>query len=231
MNPLDFSILLRGDYPGMIGRGLATMLELTALVWLLAMALGIVLALVRMTPSRPAQFAVAAWVEYHQNVPMLVQIFMWYFGIAALLPADWQQWVNRHGGEFMFATVAIALAMSAYVSEDLRGGIRAIPKSQVEAARALGFSYLQSFRLVVLPQALRIALPTLVNHTVLLFKNTALAMTIGVAELTYATREIESQSFKTVEVYLFTTAVYLAISLVIMAGGSVLERRLQLATR
>jgi polar amino acid transport system permease protein len=231
MTPLDFSILLRGDYPGMIARGLATMLELTVLAWLLAMALGILLALVRMTPSRPAQFAVAAWVEYHQNVPMLVQIFMWYFGIAALLPAELQQWVNRHGGEFIFATIAIALAMSAYVSEDLRGGIRAIPSAQVEAARALGFSYLQSFRLVVLPQALRISLPTLVNHTVLLFKGTALAMTIGVAELTYATREIESQSFKTVEVYLFTTAVYLAVSLLIMGGGSLLERRMGLPAR
>ncbi|HKX44903.1 MAG TPA: amino acid ABC transporter permease [Burkholderiaceae bacterium] len=231
MSPLDFSILLRGDYPGMIAKGLVTMLELTALAWLLAMALGIVLALVRMTHSRLAQLLVAAWVEYHQNVPMLVQIFLWYFGIATLLPAGMQQWVNRHGGEFVFATIAISLAMSAYVSEDLRGGIRAIAKSQIEAARALGFTYLQSFWLVVLQQALRIALPTLVNHSVLLFKGTALAMTIGVAELTYATREIESQSFKTVEVYLFTTVVYLGLSLLIMAGGSRIERHLRLPTR
>lgn len=106
-------------------------------------------------------------------------------------------WINRHAGEFIFATIAVGLTMSSYVSEDLRGGIRSIPKSQFEAARALGLSYLQSFRRVVLPQAVRIALPTLVNHTVLLFKNTSLAMAIGVAELTYVTREIESQSFKT----------------------------------
>jgi polar amino acid transport system permease protein len=231
MGPLDFSFLLRGDYPGMIAKGLVTMLELTALAWLIATALGIVLALVRMTPSKAAQTAVAAWVEYHQNVPMLVQIFLWYFGIATLLPTGLQQWVNRNGGEFIFATIAISLAMSAYISEDLRGGIRSIPKSQLEASRALGLSYLQSFRLVVLPQALRIALPTLVNHTVLLFKGTALAMTIGVAELTYATREIESQSFKTVEVYLLTTVVYLALSLLIMAGGSQIERHLRLPTR
>lgn len=231
MNPLDFSVLLRGDYPAMIARGLATMLEMTALAWLLAMALGILLALVRMARSRLAEWVVAAWVEYHQNVPMLVQIFLWYFGIAVLLPAELQQWINRHGGEFIFGTVAISLAMSAYVSEDLRGGIRSIPASQIEAARALGFSHLQSFRLVVLPQALRIALPTLVNHTVLLFKGTALAMTIGVAELTYVTREIESQSFRTVEVYLFTTAVYLGLSLLIMAGGSLAEQRLRMRGR
>lgn len=202
------------------------MLELTVLAWLLAVVLGTLLALVRMTTSRLAQSAVAAWVEYHQNVPMLVQIFLWYFGIATLLPDGMQLWINQHRGDFIFATVAIGLAMSAYVSEDLRGGIRSIPRSQIEAARALGLSYLQSFRLVVLPQAVRIALPTLVNHTVLLFKNTALAMTIGVAELTYATREIESETFKTVEIYLVTTIIYLGLSLLIMAGGTVAERRL-----
>lgn len=223
---VDFSVLLRGDYPRMIARGLVTMLELTVLAWLLAVVLGTLLALVRMTTSRLAQSAVAAWVEYHQNVPMLVQIFLWYFGIATLLPDTMQLWINQHRGDFIFATVAIGLAMSAYVSEDLRGGIRSIPRSQIEAARALGLSYLQSFRLVVLPQAVRIALPTLVNHTVLLFKNTALAMTIGVAELTYATREIESETFKTVEIYLVTTIIYLGLSLLIMAGGTVAERRL-----
>ena len=84
---------------------------------------------------------------------------------------------------------------------------------------------------MVLPQAVRIALPTLVNHTVLLFKNTSLAMAIGVAELTYVTRDIESQSFKTVEVYLFTTVVYLGISLLLMTGGSFLERRLAVPGR
>jgi polar amino acid transport system permease protein len=84
---------------------------------------------------------------------------------------------------------------------------------------------------VVLPQALRIALPTLVSYTVLLFKNTSLAMTVGVAELTYATREIESQSFKTVEVYLLSTVIYLGVSLLIMAAGAGLENRYRIRTR
>lgn len=231
MNGVDFSVLLRGDNPQLIAKGVATMLELSIAAWLLAAALGTLLALVRMAPSRIAQRFVAAYVEYHQNVPMLVQLFLWYFGIPSLLPADWQQWINRHGSEFFFAFLAIALAMAAYVSEGLRGGIRSIPPSQLEAARALGLSYLQSFQLVVLPQAVRIALPAFVNHTVLLFKNTSLAMAVGVAELTYVTREIESQSFRTVEVYLFATFVYLGISLLIMGGGAIAERRLRLPAR
>jgi polar amino acid transport system permease protein len=101
----------------------------------------------------------------------------------------------------------------------------------VEGAGLLGLSTLKASRLGVLPQALRIAMPTLVSHTVLLFKNTSLAMTIGVAELTYATREIESQSFRTVEVYLFATAAYLGISLLIMAVGAWLERSLRIPAR
>jgi polar amino acid transport system permease protein len=223
--------LLREDAPQMLAHGIVLMLELTVLAWTLAMVLGTLLALVRMGRSRIAQSAVAGWVEYHQNVPMLVQIFLWYFGISTLLPADLQLWVNRNGGEFAFATISVGLASSAYMSESLRGGIRAIPASQIEAARALGLTYLQSFRHIIFPQALRISLPTLINHTVLLFKNTSLAMTIGVAELTYATREIESRSFKTVETYLFATVVYLAISLLIMAAGSAAERKLRFAGR
>lgn len=228
---LDFSVLLRDEYAQWIAKGVVTMFELTALAWLLAAGVGVVLATIRMSDNRWAQAAVAGYVEYHQNVPMLVQIFLWYFGIPALLPMGVQQWVNAHDSEFLFAFVAVGLCMGAYISEDLRAGIRSIPKSQLEASRALGLSYLQATRLVVLPQAIRIALPTLVNHTVLLFKNTSLAMTVGVAELTYAMREIESQSFRTVEVYLFATVVYLGVSLLIMAGGAVLESRYRIRAR
>lgn len=228
---IDFSVLLKEEPRHWILSGLGVMLELTALAWLLAMVVGVVLAVARMTPHRAAQAGVAAYVEVHQNVPMLVQILLWYFGVPALLPASWQVWVNTHGSEFLFAFIAIGLCMGAYISEGLRSGIRAIPKSQLEASRALGLSYLQSMRLVVLPQALRLALPALINYTVLLFKNTSLAMAIGVAELTYVTREIESQTFRTVEVYLLATLVYLAVSLLIMAAGSGIERQWRIRTR
>jgi polar amino acid transport system permease protein len=228
---LDFGILAKPEVTTQILSGVVTMLELTALAWVLAMVVGTVLATLRMSGNRWAEGFVSTYVEVHQNVPMLVQIFLWYFGVPALLPPGLQLWVNAHHSEFLFAFIAVGLCMGAYMSEDLRGGIRSIPKSQLEASRALGLSYLQATRLVVLPQAARIALPPLVNHTVLLFKNTSLAMTIGVAELTYAAREIESQSFRTVEIYLLATAVYLGISLLIMTGGSLLEGRFRLKTR
>lgn len=225
MPGFDLAVLLRDDHPELLAKGVAATVAMTGVTWVLAMAFGTLLALVRMAPSRLAQWFVAVWVEFHQNVPILVHVFLWYFGIAALLPNDLQRWTNQHHGDFIFSTLAIGFVMSAYVSECLRGGIRSIPRAQIEAARALGLSYLQTFRWVVFPQAIRISLPTLVSLTVLLFKNTSLAMAIGMMELTYVSREIESRTFKTVEAYLFATVVYLALALLIMAVGSKIERR------
>jgi His/Glu/Gln/Arg/opine family amino acid ABC transporter permease subunit len=134
---LDFSVLLREDYPRMIIEGVITMLKLTAYSWLLAMAVGIVLAVVRMTNNRVAGGVVAGYVEYHQNVPMLVQIFLWYFGVPTLLPDSVQLWFNMHRSDFLFAAIAVGLAMGAYMSEGLRAGIRSIPRSQMVLSQGL----------------------------------------------------------------------------------------------
>ena len=146
MNHVDLSVLVRGDYPQLIASGLLTMLELTALTWLLAMILGTLLALARMTGNRLAQAAVATWVEYHQNVPTLIQLMMWYFAIPTLLPESVQMWVNDFNAEFLFSMCALGLCQAAYFSEDIRSGLRAIPDGQNEASRALGMSYVRSMR-------------------------------------------------------------------------------------
>jgi polar amino acid transport system permease protein len=140
-------------------------------------------------------------------------------------------WINNHHGEFLFATVALGLASAAYITEDLRSGIRSIPKTQYEAARSIGFNYLQAMSYVILPQALRIVIPPLINQTLLLFKNTSLAMAIGVGELTYRTREVDSYTFKTFEAFAVATIIYLAISFGIMALGAFADRRLKLELR
>lgn len=156
---LDLSILAAGDHPARIAQGVVIMLELAGLSFLLALFVAVLMATMRMSSSRIASGLAAAYVEFHQNVPLLVHIFLWYFGVPALLPPEIQGWVNDHNGEFLAAFLAIGLCLGAYMSEDIRGGIRSIPRSQLEASRALGLSYLQASRLVILPQALRIALP------------------------------------------------------------------------
>jgi polar amino acid transport system permease protein len=226
----DLSAVLSDQYLNWFLIGLATTLALTCAAWCLAMTMGIVLTLIRMIPFRPFAWFVTLYVEYHRNVPLLVQILVWYFGVPSLLPRPARQWINVHHGEFLLATIALGLAAAAYVAEDIRSGIRSIPKAQNEAARSIGFGYLGAMGYVVLPQAIRIAVPPLINQTLLLFKNTSLAMAIGVGELTYQTREVESYTFKTFEAFAVATGIYLAISFGIMACGAYAGRRLKLET-
>ena len=219
------AILLNAKFFGMIVHGLEMTFVIAIGSWLLAMTLGVFLLVVRLAGGRIAESFVAAYVSYHRNVPTLVQLMLWYFGISSLLPDALQTWINDHNGEAIFAILGLGLCQAAYFSEDLRSGLRSVAPGQAEAARALGHSYVGSMRFVLMPQAVRNALPALVNHTVSLFKNSSLAMAIGVAELTHAVKEVENQSFRTFETYLIATVLYFVCSLLIMTIGAHLNRR------
>ncbi|MBT2298908.1 amino acid ABC transporter permease [Variovorax paradoxus] len=219
------AVLLKPEFGAMLLHGVEMTLKIAAGSWLLAMGLAIVLLVVRLMPSRIAERVVAAYVSYHRNVPTLVQLMFWYFGIFSLLPDVLQGWLSAHNAEMILSIVALGLCQAAYFSEDMRSGLRSIPSGQAEAARALGHSYIGSMRHVMLPQAIRNAIPALVNHSVSLFKNSSLAMAIGVAELTHAVKEVESQSFRAFEAYSVATVLYLLFSLFIMAAGAWLSKR------
>ena len=225
----DLSAILDNPaFRAMLWTGIRYTVLVFAGSWLLGMSLAAVLLTIRLTPSVIAQRFVAGYVSYHRNVPTLVQLMLWYFGISNLLPDDLQAWLADHNGEAIFAIIALGLCQAAFFSEDMRSGLRAVAPGQAEAARALGHSYLGSMRYVMLPQAVRNALPALVNHTVSLFKNSSLAMAIGVAELTHVVREIDSRSFRTFEAYAAGTVIYLAVSLLLMGLGAALARRYRL---
>jgi len=228
---IHFGSLLVEPYLGQFLSGLKFTGLLTVASWCLAVLLGVALATLRATGKPWAERCVAAWVAYQQNVPLLAHLLLWYFGIPTLLPDALQQWVNANNGELIFASIAIGLCMSAYFCEDVRSGLRAIPNGQQEAARSLGLSFLGAMRYVVLPQAIRTSLPPFINHTVILFKNTSLAMALGAAEMTYVVREIENQTFRTFEAYTLATAFYLLVSLGLMALGASVARKLQIPAR
>jgi polar amino acid transport system permease protein len=225
------TLLSNPEFRAMILVGLLTTVIVFVASWLLAMALALLLLMIRLTPSRLAQRFVAAYVAYHRNVPTLVQLMLWYFGISNLLPDSLQEWLSDHQGEAVFSIIALGLCQAAFFSEDMRSGLRGVSAGQAEAARALGHSYIGSLRYVILPQAIRNAIPALVNHTVSLFKNTSLAVAIGVAELTHAVRELDSRTFLTFDAYAIGTVLYLALSLLLMALGAALARRTRIAVR
>lgn len=225
----DFAAVLHGEYLRWFIDGTLVTLALFGVAWVGSILLGAALAIVRQSGLPGAARAVAAYVEYHRNVPLVVQLLFWYFAAPSLLPAVLRDYLTAHGSEFPLAAVALILCAAAYVSEDLRSGLRAIPHGQTEAARALGMSYLLTMRAVIMPQALRVSLPSLVNQALLLFKNTSLAMAVGVAELTYEAKEVDSNTFRTFEAFAVATVIYLAISFAIMFCGARLARRFSAA--
>jgi polar amino acid transport system permease protein len=169
----------------------------------------------RMSDNKPVRWVAHAYLEFFRNTPLLVQIFFWYFGSYKILPAVVNDWLNSVGFEFAAAAIALTIYTSAFIAEDIRSGVLSIPKEQMEAARSAGFSYLRSMQYIILPQAIRITIPPLVNQFLNLTKNSSLAMTIGVMEITYQARQVESYTFKGFEAFTAATAVYLALSIII----------------
>jgi polar amino acid transport system permease protein len=222
---LDFGVVLHGQYLKWLIGGAVNTVTLFVLAWIAAFALAIVLVALRSLAVRPLEWAIAAYVNYHRNVPGLVQIFVWYFGVPELLPDSITQFINDHNGEFIFALIALSLNSAAYMSEDLRSGLRSVAREQAEAARALGLNYAQTMRDVLLPQAIRISVPPLINQSLSLFKSTSLAMAIGVAEMTYASRQIENETYRTFETFALASAFYLLLSFGIMALGAYYNSR------
>lgn len=220
-----FDILLQRDVMLLFLRGLGVTLELFAWSAVSAFLLGALLASLHFTGSLPSRL-VQVFVGYHRNVPAIVQFMVWYFGIPQLFPQSWTGWTDEHLSGFFFAVVALTLNAAAYISEDLRSGFRAVPHGQYEAARALGLSYVTTLRRVLMPQAVRAALPALLNQAISLFKATSLAMAIGVAELMYIARQVDGATYATFASYLVPTVLYLACTLSLMAGGGWLQNRL-----
>ncbi|MFY1987837.1 amino acid ABC transporter permease [Achromobacter xylosoxidans] len=220
--------LLDASQYQLLANGMVVTLQLFLVSWLMAFTIAVTLVVVRATNLAPCRWLVDAYVEYHRNVPLLVQVLFWYFGMPELLPEGFRMWLYQHNAEMSLAAIALALGSAAYIAEDIRSGLRAIPGTQFEAARALGASYLQCMRFVIVPQAVRISIPPLVGRALLLFKNTSVAMAIGVMELTYQAREIENETYRTFATFGAATLMYLLGSFLIMLIGSRIYARYRL---
>ncbi|RBL87422.1 amino acid ABC transporter permease [Streptomyces cavourensis] len=220
--------LLDASQYQLLASGMAVTLQLFLVSWVMAFTIAVTLVVVRATNLAPCRWLVDAYVEYHRNVPLLVQVLFWYFGMPELLPEGFRLWLYQHNAEMSLAAIALALGSAAYIAEDIRSGLRAIPGTQFEAARALGASYLQCMRFVIVPQAVRISIPPLVGRALLLFKNTSVAMAIGVMELTYQAREIENETYRTFATFGAATLMYLLGSFLIMLIGSRIYARYRL---
>ncbi|WIT12117.1 amino acid ABC transporter permease [Paucibacter sediminis] len=225
MPHLDFSLLLQGQYREWLLSGFLFSLQLTAITLLLALPLAVLVALLRLAPARIAQALGFAYVEGVRSVPLLVHMLFWYFGAPEALPEGVKAWLYAGNIEAAAAVIALTIYSAAYMAEDIRSGLRAVPHTQLDAARALGFGFLASMRLVILPQALRITVPPLISQTLNLWKNTSIATVIGAAELMYQAQRVETASFRGFETFAVVTAGYLGISLLITALAQLYQWR------
>ena len=221
----DFSVVLSGEFGEWLLRGFLLSIELTLVTLVLAFPLATGVALLRLSPWKPLRGLGFAYVEGIRNVPLLAHLMFWYFGATQLLPETTRTWLYEHDAETVCAVIALTLYTAAFMAEDVRSGIRSIPSTQLEAARALGFGYLRSMRLVVLPQAVRITVPPLISQTLNLWKNTSIATVIGTAELMYQAQRVETATFRGAETFAVTTVAYLAISCFITLIGVLYQRR------
>jgi polar amino acid transport system permease protein len=165
------------------------------------------------------------WVEGIRNIPLLAHLLFWYFAAPELLPQPVKEWLYSGNVEFLSAIVALTLYTSAYIAEDVRSGIRAVPGQQLEAAFALGFRFVPAMRHIVLPQALRITVPPLISRTLSLWKDTSVATVVGVGEMMYQAARVESATFRSFEAFAFTTSAYLIVSLAITAFAAWFQHR------
>jgi glutamate/aspartate transport system permease protein len=216
----------QGTYFDMLLSGLLWTVVSALGAWAVALVSGVTVGVARTTPSLWAQAIGNAYVEFFRNIPLLVQLFLWFFVLPELLPRAWGLWLKQLPDAPLWTAIfGIGFFMSARVAEQVRAGIGALPRGQGMAATALGLTVAQTYRYVLLPMAFRIILPPLTSEFLNTIKNTSVALTIGLLELTARARSMQEFSFQVFEAFTVATLLYLALNLVVVVGMRLLERR------
>ena len=227
----NWPILLKEPYFTWIITGFGKTILIAVLAWAIAFPLGSAIGIARTTDSRALRLGGTVYVEIFRNIPLLVQMFLWYFVVPELLPADWGRWVKRDMPypQFLTAVMCLGLYTASRVAEQVRAGIEAIPRGQRNAGLAMGLTSLQVYRYVLTPVAYRTIIPPLTSDFLGVFKNSSLALTIGVLELTSQARQIEEYTFAAFEAFTVATVLYCAVTGIVILAMRVLEQRTRIA--
>ena len=216
-------------YLGWMLSGLQTTVLLSLSAWLIALALGSLMGVLRTVPHKGLATLAATYVELFRNVPLLVQLFIWYFVLPELLPFGlgdaFKQKLDPVTQQFVSAMVCLGFFTSARVCEQIRAGIGALPRGQKNAGLALGFTLAQTYRHVLLPMALRLVVPPLTSEFLNIFKNSAVCSTIGLLELAAQGRQLVDYTAQPYESFIAVTVLYLAINVVVMSLMRVVENK------
>ncbi|MFE8646555.1 amino acid ABC transporter permease [Sphingomonas sp. NCPPB 2930] len=225
----DWQVFLQdpgGEHPTylqwlMSAWGWTVSVSLLALV--VALVLGFAVGTLRTLPDNPVWVKLGnAWVELFRNIPLLVQIFLWYHVVPALFTP------MRNLPGFVLVVLALGFFTSARIAEQVRSGIQALPRGQRYAGMAMGFTTLQYYRFVLIPLAFRIILPPLTSETMNIFKNSSVAFAVSVAELTMFAMQVQEETSRGIEVYLAVTGLYIVSAFTINRVMAYFEKRVRI---
>ena len=224
----DWQVFLNDDGSGrtylqwMLDAWLWT-LSVAGVSWVIAMIFGALVGTLRTLPNSPWLVRLSnAWVELFRNVPLLVQIFIWYFVIPKIFPA------MKELSSFVLVVFALGFFTSARIAEQVRAGVQALPRGQRYAGMAMGFTTVQTYRYVILPMAFRIIIPPLTSESMNLLKNSSVAFAVSIAELTMFAMQAQEETSRGIEIYLAVTALYAISAFAVNRVMALVEKKLQI---
>ncbi len=223
----NWGILFQEPYFGWLLSGFNWTVSVALCAWVIAFTLGSVIGVMRTVPSRIARSFATAYVELFRNIPLLVQMFLWYFALPEALPEEAGRFLKRDlpQPEFVTAVVALGFYTASRVAEQVRAGIESVHGGLGNAAKASGLSITQTYRHVLLPISFRLVIPSMTSEFLTIFKNSSLALTIGLLELTAQARQITEYTFQGFEAFAAATVLYVAIALIVTVLMIFVEQR------
>jgi glutamate/aspartate transport system permease protein len=215
-----------GNYMDTLQSGLVWTLATSLLAWVMALILGAIIGTIRTMPNKLAVRLANGYVELFRNIPLLVQMFLWYFVMPELVPASLGNWLKSlPNAPFVTAVLCLGFFTSSRVAVQVSAGINSLPRGQKLAGTALGLTLPQTYRYVLLPMAFRIILPPMTSEFLNIIKNSAVALTIGLMELTARARSMQEFSFQVFEAFTAATIIYILVNVVVVFLMRWIEKR------
>lgn len=223
----DWSVLFTEPYFDWLLSGIQWTLLVALAAWVIAFCVGSVVGIARTLPIAAARRCAVIYVEIFRNIPLLVQMFLWYFVLPEIMPEAVGRWMKRDmpNPEFVSAVVCLGFYTAARVAEQVRAGIESVSAGISGAAYASGMRTAQIYRYIFLPLSYRIIMPPMTSEFLTIFKNSSLALTIGLLELTAQSQQISEYTFQIFEAFTAATIIYVTISLVVTFGMREVERK------
>lgn len=225
----DWSVLWREPFGMMLLKGLGLTIVIGLTAWIIALSLGIILGTMRVMPFRSLRFLGTLYVEVFRNIPLIVQLFFWFFAGPMIFGETMARQINQVSSlNFYVAIIGLGLYTASRIAEHVRAGYTSIGLDQYHAVLSTGMTQVQMYRYVIIPYALRLTIPPLTTEFLTIFKNSSVAMTIGVAELTFQSYQIDAETFHGLEATTGAMFIYLLLGMTVVKFMNIVEKKFKI---